>query len=107
MAASTSPHASPFQPTALSNKIAIVTGGGSGICYGITQQLLLHGCEVAIIVGRREGFLQKAASNLSSLSGKMCDYRVCDVRDATACQVCISSDDLLMRKSIGRRDFLI
>ena len=97
MAASTPPQASPFQPTALSNKIAIVTGGGSGICYGITKELLLHGCEAVIICGRREGFLQKAASNLSSLSGKICDYRVCDVRDATACQVCISSD-LLMRK---------
>ena len=49
-----------------------------------------------IIHSRREGFLQKAASNLSSLSGKICDYRVCDVRDATACQVCISSS-MLMR----------
>ena len=95
MAASTLPQASPFQPTALSNKIAIVTGGGSGICYGITQQLLLHGCKVAIICGRREGFLQKAASNLSSLSGNICDYRVCDVRDATACQVCIFDNFLI------------
>ena len=59
----------------------------SGICYEITKQLLLHGCTAAIICGRRENFLQKAAANLSSLTGKPCLYVVCDVRDASACQV--------------------
>ena len=79
---------SPFRPNALSGKVAIVTGGGSGICYKITKQLLLHGCTAAIICGRRESFLQKAATNLSSISGRTCLYKVCDVRDPAACKVC-------------------
>ena len=79
---------SPFRPNALSGKVAIVTGGGSGICYEITKQLLLHGCTAAIICGRRESFLQKAATNLSSISGRTCLYKVCDVRDPDACKVC-------------------
>ncbi|KAL9186008.1 hypothetical protein ACHAXT_005246 [Thalassiosira profunda] len=78
--------ASPFRHDALAGKVALVTGGGSGICYEITKQLLLHGCRGAVICGRRESFLQKAAANLSSLSGQLCLYKVCDVRDPSACK---------------------
>jgi NADP-dependent 3-hydroxy acid dehydrogenase YdfG len=59
----------------------------SGICYEITKQLLLHGCIASIICGRREDFLQKASAELASTSGKICLYKVCDVRDETACKV--------------------
>ena len=64
-------------------------GGGSGICYEITKQLLLHGCTAAIICGRRESFLQKAATNLSTISGKTCLYKVCDVRNPSACKAVV------------------
>eukprot|EP00957_Ditylum_brightwellii_P209653 15362661-Ditylum_brightwellii.AAC.1 len=76
---------SPFRNDALQNKVAIITGGGSGICYEITKQLLLHGCSVAIICGRRESFLQHASNALSNLTGKVCTFRVCDVRDYDSC----------------------
>lgn len=94
---------SPFRPDALAGKVAIVTGGGSGICYGITQQLLLHGCTAAIICGRRENFLQKAAANLASISGKTCLYKVCDVRDPAACQAVVEYG----MSQFGRVDILV
>eukprot|EP00970_Alexandrium_tamarense_P020807 scaffold15709_cov200-Alexandrium_tamarense.AAC.2 len=98
----TQPTTSPFLPTALAGKIAIVTGGGSGICYGITQQLLQHGAS-AIICGRREGFLQKASATLSALSGQRCLYKVCDVRDPEACKAVVE----YAVQQFGRVDVLI
>mmetsp|Transcript_9627 Transcript_9627/g.20836 ORF Transcript_9627/g.20836 Transcript_9627/m.20836 type:complete len:301 (+) Transcript_9627:118-1020(+) len=94
---------SPFRTDALAGKVAIVTGGGSGICYEITKQLLLHGATAAIICGRRENFLQKAAANLSSISGKTCLYKVCDVRDPAACHAVVE----YAMSQCGRVDILV
>lgn len=82
---------SPFRADALAGKIAIITGGGSGICYGITKELLLHGCSGAVICGRRLDFLQKASNELSKLlNGITCLYKVCDVRNEDACKDVVS-----------------
>ena len=76
---------SPFRPDCLQGKVAIVTGGGSGICYEITRQLLRHGCQGAVICGRRESFLSRASEALTADSGRTCLYKTCDVRDPDAC----------------------
>lgn len=76
---------SPFRSDCLKGKIALVTGGGSGICFEITKQLLLHGCDGAVICGRRETFLIKSSALLERTTNKPCLYKVCDVRDAQAC----------------------
>mmetsp|Transcript_14944 Transcript_14944/g.29043 ORF Transcript_14944/g.29043 Transcript_14944/m.29043 type:complete len:315 (-) Transcript_14944:219-1163(-) len=86
---------SPFHPQVLTGKVAIITGGGSGICFEITKQLLLHGAAVTIICGRREQFLQDACDTLNGLvkessSSGACLYRVCDVRDPQSCQSVVS-----------------
>mmetsp|Transcript_22587 Transcript_22587/g.54570 ORF Transcript_22587/g.54570 Transcript_22587/m.54570 type:complete len:303 (+) Transcript_22587:120-1028(+) len=101
--ASAAPLSSPFRPDALAGKVAIVTGGGSGICFEITKQLLLHGCAAAVICGRRENFLQKASAELTAVSGKTCAYRVCDVRDADACQAVVG----YTMSTFGRVDILV
>uniref|UniRef100_A0A7S2UKE0 2,4-dienoyl-CoA reductase [(3E)-enoyl-CoA-producing] n=1 Tax=Attheya septentrionalis TaxID=420275 RepID=A0A7S2UKE0_9STRA len=80
---------SPFRQDCLAGKFAIVTGGGSGIGYGIVKELLRHGCAGVLICGRRESFLQRAAASLaneaSSPSAK-CLYKTCDVRDPERCK---------------------
>ena len=74
-----------------------------GICYEVTKQLLLHGCTAAIICGRRESFLQKATTALSSTSGKTCLYKVCDVRDPDACKGVVD----FAVQHFGRVDILV
>lgn len=90
---------SPFRRDCLVGKVAIVTGGGSGICFEITRQLLLHGCAGAVICGRREAFLQRACQQL----GRNALYQACDVRDPQQCRRVV---DYCMSQ-FGRVDILV
>lgn len=60
-------------------KIAIVTGGGSGIGLSIAQKLVQHHIHT-IIVGRDEQKLQTAQKQL----GMLCEYISCDLSDLNA-----------------------
>ena len=44
----------PFSPTLLAGKVALITGGGTGICRGIALAFARHGCDVAITSRRAE-----------------------------------------------------
>jgi len=76
---------SPFRTDCIQGKIALVTGGGSGICFEVTKQLLLHGAAGAVICGRRVKFLERASAILERETGKSCKWKVTDVRDPKAC----------------------
>jgi NAD(P)-dependent dehydrogenase (short-subunit alcohol dehydrogenase family) len=56
---------SPFRADVVKGKVALVTGGGSGICFEIAAQLARHGAQVAIM-GRRREVLDKAVAALRS-----------------------------------------
>ncbi|HJM97609.1 MAG TPA: SDR family NAD(P)-dependent oxidoreductase [Acidimicrobiales bacterium] len=64
----------------LSGKYALVTGGGTGIGFGIAVRLLEAGATVTI-AGRREDVLENSANELRDLSSSPDDIRiaVCDV----------------------------
>jgi NAD(P)-dependent dehydrogenase (short-subunit alcohol dehydrogenase family) len=57
-----------------STKIAIVTGGASGLGLATTQKFIEAGIKT-IIVGRDENKLQAVANTF----GKLCSYKVCDL----------------------------
>lgn len=57
---------SPFKPDILKGKVALLTGGGSGIGYEISEQLGRHGASIAIM-GRRKQVVDSAVSSLQSL----------------------------------------
>ena len=56
---------SPFKPSVLAGRVALITGGGSGIGLEITRQLGLHGAKV-VISGRREAVLKEACRQLGA-----------------------------------------
>ncbi|XP_057765244.1 peroxisomal 2,4-dienoyl-CoA reductase [(3E)-enoyl-CoA-producing] [Salvia miltiorrhiza] len=57
---------SPFKSDVLKGKVALLTGGGSGIGFEISTQFGKHGASVAIM-GRRKNVLDGAVSTLTSL----------------------------------------
>jgi NAD(P)-dependent dehydrogenase (short-subunit alcohol dehydrogenase family) len=62
-----------------SKKIAIVTGGGSGIGFAISEKFTQNGIET-IIVGRDENKLKQAKDKL----GDLCHAMTCDVSDLSS-----------------------
>ncbi|MQL73929.1 hypothetical protein Taro_006281 [Colocasia esculenta] len=56
---------SPFKADALKGKVALVTGGGSGIGFEISTQFGLHGAAVAIM-GRRKHVIDAAVGALQA-----------------------------------------
>lgn len=94
---------SPFDPDCLKGKVALITGGGSGIGYQISLALLNHGVDCAVICGRRLRFLQRACESLTNATGKRVLYQCIDVRDA---QSCVDAVNFTLEKC-GRLDILV
>jgi NAD(P)-dependent dehydrogenase (short-subunit alcohol dehydrogenase family) len=63
----------------LSGRVAVVTGGNSGIGLGIAQALASSGCNVSIW-GRNPEKNKAAAASMAKGPGKV-DTRICDVSD--------------------------
>ncbi|KAK9077659.1 hypothetical protein SSX86_005996 [Deinandra increscens subsp. villosa] len=57
---------SPFKPEILKGKVALLTGGASGIGFEISTQYGKHGASIAIM-GRRKAIVDSAVSSLHSL----------------------------------------
>lgn len=99
----TSPGAllSPFRSDCLKGKVALVTGGGSGIGYEISRQIGLHGASV-VIMGRREKFLAQAVDQLRK-DGVEASYVAGDVRSRENADAAVS----FTVKKYGRMNVLV
>lgn len=82
----------------LEHKIALITGGGSGIGFEIAQCMTLAGAKV-IITGRRESVLQEAKAKL----GATASYFVNDVTKLNHLENLIEQ----VENSIGEIDILV
>lgn len=89
-----------FAPNLLNGKIALVTGGGSGIGFAIAQQLLQLGAMV-YIASRKPERLQAAQQALQAY-GK-CEAIVLDIRQPDA----VAQVAEQLRTQVGRLDILI
>src|SRR5687767_7635206 len=81
-----------------SKKIAIVTGGGSGIGLAIAEKFTQSGIET-VIVGRDENKLKQAKEKL----GEHCYPMVCDLSDLKSIPVFICNTI----KQFGQIDILV
>jgi NAD(P)-dependent dehydrogenase (short-subunit alcohol dehydrogenase family) len=71
-----------FAPNLLTNKTAVITGGGSGIGAGIAKLFAEHGASVALI-GRTPQKLESTASAITARGGSASTHP-CDVREFPA-----------------------
>ncbi len=51
-----------YSPDILQGKVALVTGGGSGICFRIAEVFMRHGCDT-VIASRKMSKLKEVLSN--------------------------------------------
>jgi len=91
-----------FKSDIFKGKVLFCTGGGSGICKGMTYVVMKHGAN-ATIVGRKLDRLTQAAEELSKGTGSTCIPAQADVRKPDQLKEAV-------RKTIekfGRIDFVI
>ena len=79
-------------------KIALITGGGSGIGYGIAEKFVQSGIET-ILVGRDENKLKEAQDKL----GPGSHYKSCDLTDLKSIPALIEA----IVNEFGRIDILV
>jgi len=84
------------------NKVAFITGGGSGICFTIAEIFMRHGCKTAI-AGRKVDRLRKSAQTLTAATGVKCLPVQMDVRKPS--EVMAGVDACI--QEFGRIDVLV
>jgi peroxisomal 2,4-dienoyl-CoA reductase len=72
-----------FRDDALAGKVALVTGGGSGICRGIAAAYARFGAQVCI-VGRKADRLAQTATEIHAETGREILTHAADVRNPDA-----------------------
>lgn len=93
---------SPFKADILKGKVAFITGGGSGINFGIAKALAAHGADIAMM-GRREEVLKKACEEIKSTYSVRTFYKTGDVRDADTCAAALKATN----EALGHLDILV
>ena len=90
-----------FRADLLEGQVALVTGGGTGICRGIALAFAAHGCDVAIM-SRRIEHLETTLADLQA-TGRHAIAAAADVRDPAAVDRVIAST----LADLGRLDILV
>ena len=90
-----------FRPGLLDGQVAIITGGGTGIGFGIAELLSALGAH-AVLASRKLEHLEPAAERLRAAGGKASVVAV-DVRDPERVKTMVER----VRESQGRIDILV
>jgi peroxisomal 2,4-dienoyl-CoA reductase len=90
-----------FDNRLLDGRVALITGGGTGICRGIALGFAAHGCDVAI-TSRKMEHLEPTVGELRAI-GRRAIAKAGDVRDPAAVERVVS--DTIAE--LGRLDILV
>ncbi|KAJ3757644.1 hypothetical protein EV360DRAFT_45638 [Lentinula raphanica] len=91
-----------FKNDIFKGKVLFCTGGGSGICRGMTEAVMRHGAD-AVIVGRKLERLTQTAKELSAATGRTCIPAQADVRQPKMLQDAVKKTI----EQFGRIDYVI
>ncbi|KAJ7595325.1 2,4-dienoyl-CoA reductase [Mycena floridula] len=91
-----------FKPDLFKGKVLFCTGGGSGICRGMTDAMMRHGARSAIF-GRQLDRLTETAKELTKATGQACLPCQGDVRKPESLKEAVSKTI----QEFGRIDFVI
>lgn len=91
-----------FKQDVLSGRVALITGGGSGIGFEIARQLGLHGAKGIVLMGRRQKFLDDAVKLLES-EGIKAKAACGDIRKPQDCAAAVAT----ATDTFGSLDILI
>ncbi|MBK8254504.1 MAG: SDR family oxidoreductase [Polyangiaceae bacterium] len=98
-----SSHSTVFAPGLFNGRVAVVTGGGSGIGFATARDLLSLGASVAIC-GRKPDKIEAAAKLLSEGAGAdRVFYGTCDIRDVDQVSAFVTK----VLEKFGRVDVLV
>ncbi|KAK6475984.1 peroxisomal 2,4-dienoyl-CoA reductase isoform X1 [Huso huso] len=92
----------PRTPDLLKDKVAFITGGGSGIGFRIAEVLMRHGCDT-VIGSRNQERLAEAAKKLTTATGRHCLPLSLDVRQPQTITAAVEET----LREFGRIDILI
>ncbi len=92
-----------FRESLFSDRVALVTGGGTGVGRGIAEALARHGADVAI-VSRKPEHLNAASESIVAATGRRCLAITADVRqpeavDSAESTICMCEGTIL--RSVG------
>jgi 2,4-dienoyl-CoA reductase [(3E)-enoyl-CoA-producing], peroxisomal len=90
-----------FRDGLFDGQVALITGGGSGIGFGIAELLAALGAHV-VIAGRKAERLEGAAEKIRARGGKVSIVAV-DVRDVERVRAMVTQ----VRTDVGRIDLLV
>lgn len=91
-----------YRPDVLARRVALITGGGTGICKGIARAYAAHGASVCI-VSRKEEPLRAAAEELAAETGSPVTWAVADVRQPDQIAAAVAT----CAERFGRLDILV